>query len=107
MLILLRELRHLQLHVVTTTFTRENSPAVYREGEGRVKTTFRISIVPSSDLHEIKHLKNAKRYDPAELDAAINWLNGTQLNWGIGDVLQRGIQAYADLVINRYHLPAP
>ena len=107
MLILLRELRHLQLHIVTTTFARENRPAVYGEGESRVEITFKISIVPSSDLHEIKQLKNAKRYDPAELDAAINWLNEAQLNWGIGDVLQRGIQAYADLVINRYHLPAP
>jgi hypothetical protein len=103
MLILLRELRHLQLHVVTTTLSEENRPAIYAGQE----TTMKIEIVPLTDLIEIKRLYNANRYDPAELDAAINCLNDAQLNWGIGDILQRGVQLYADLIINKYHLYAP
>ncbi|MBD2096911.1 hypothetical protein H6F90_17555 [Trichocoleus sp. FACHB-591] len=103
MLILLRELRHLQLHVVTTIFSEEVRPAIYAGQE----TTLKIEIIPLTDLLGIKQLNNVikhKRYDAAELDAAINWLNEAQLNWGIGDVLHRGIQVYADLLINQYRL---
>ena len=103
MLILLRELRHLQLHVVTTTFSKEVRSAMYIGQE----KTLKIEIVPLTDLLEIKQLKNAKRYDPVELDAAINWLNEAQLNWGIGDVLQRGVQVYADILVNKYNLHTP
>ncbi|MCP9786788.1 hypothetical protein [Cyanobium sp. N5-Cardenillas] len=107
MLILLRELRHLQLHLVTSTFSREPRDAVYRGGgEGEIATTITINLIPLEDLIKIKELKNARRYNDHELDAAIEWLNQVQLNWGIADVLQRGVQKYADALVEEYHLLA-
>jgi len=104
MLILLRELRHLQLHLVTTSFSEARKEAVYRGGEEEIRTVRTINLVPYDDLRKIKQLKNAKRFATHELDAAIEWLNKAQLNWGIGDVLQRGIQKYADALVKKYHL---
>lgn len=104
MLILLRELRHLQLHLVTTSFSVERREAVYRDGEKEMGTILTINLVPYEGLRQIKQLHNARRFAAYELDAAIEWLNKAQLNWGIDDVLQRGVQKYADALVNAYHL---
>jgi hypothetical protein len=49
---------------------------------------------------------DADRLDPDELDAAISWFIHAQSQWGIGDVMQSGIQVYAAEVLQRYGLVA-
>lgn len=100
MLTLLRELRHLQLHVVTSSFVREHRDAVYLEKP----VVQEIDLVPYKDLQGIKNLRNSGRFDDDELNAAIEWLHQAQSVWGIKDVLQRGVQKYADILIDEYHL---
>jgi hypothetical protein len=106
MLILLRELRHLQLHRVNTTFksTSRSADLRTRNKEKEFETTLTILTIPTSDLRQLKTLRNKARFDPDELDAAISWFTHAQSQWGIGDVMQSGIQVYAAEVVQRYEL---
>ena len=108
MLILLRELRHLQLHRVNTTFKSASRSAVLRtrSEEKEFETELTILAIPTADLRQLKTLRNAARFDPDELDAAISWFSHAQTRWGIGDVMQAGIQAYTTEVVQRYGLVA-
>jgi hypothetical protein len=103
-LIILRELRHLHLHLATKTFEEQQRDAVLRFGEKEINTTLSIELIPYEDLLKLKDLRNANMYDSDELDAAITWLNKAQSNWGIGDVLQKGVQKYADALVSVYKL---
>jgi hypothetical protein len=108
MLILLRELRHLHLHRVNTTFKSMSKSAVLRtrDEEKEFETKVTILTIPTADLRQLKTLRNAARFDPDELDAAISWFTHAQSQWGIGDVVQSGIQIYAAEVVQRYGLVA-
>lgn len=103
-LIILRELRHVHLHLATKTFEAQQREAVLRFGEEETNTTLSIELIPYEDTLKIKELRNANAYENNELDAAISWLNEAQSNWGIGDVLQRGVQKYADALVSAYKL---
>jgi hypothetical protein len=103
-MIILRELRHLHLHLATRTVVGFEREAVFRFGEQETNTTLSIELIPCEDLLKLKNLRNAGMYEADELDAAIRWLNEAQLNWGIGDVLQRGVQKYADALVSTYKL---
>lgn len=108
MLILLRELRHLQLHRVNTTFRSTSRSAILRtrNKEQEFETELTILTIPTADLRQLKTLRNAARFDPDELDAAISWFSHAQSQWGVGDVVQSGIQVYAAELVQRYSLAA-
>jgi hypothetical protein len=104
-LIILRELRHLHLHLATKTFEMQQRDAVLGFGEEEINTTLSIQLIPYEDLLKLKDLRNANMYESDELEAAITWLNDAQSIWGIGDVLQKGVQKYADALVSAYKLP--
>lgn len=108
MLILLRELRHLQLHRVNTTFRSTSRSAILRtrNKEQEFETDLTILTIPIADLCQLKTLRNAVRFAPDELDAAISWFSHAQSQWGVGDVVQSGIQVYASEIVQRYSLVA-
>lgn len=108
MLILLRELRHLQLHLVNTAFKSTSRSAFLRtrNKEEEFKTELTILTIPDADLLQLKALRNATRFDPEELDAAILWFSHAQSQWGIGDIMQSGIQVYAAGIVQHYGLVA-
>jgi len=103
LLILLKELRNLQLHLINTSFTREDREAVSYSSiiEPRY-TSFPIHMIPMDDLLQLKNLKNAPKYDESQLKTAIEWLNDAQRHWGIRDVLQTGVESYARLIVETY-----
>lgn len=106
MLILLRELRHLQLHLVNTSFESSSRSAFLRtrSKEKEFETMLTILTIPTADLYELKTLRNAARFDPNEFDAAISWFTHAQGQWGIQDVIQSSVQTYADALVQRYSL---
>ena len=106
MLILLRELRHLQLHLVNTLFESTSKSAVLRtkSEDKEMETELTVLTIPTADLCQLKTLRNAVRFDEKELDAAISWFSRAQAQWGIGDVVQAGIQVYASALVQRYGL---
>jgi hypothetical protein len=108
MLVLLRELRYVQLHLVNTLFDSSKRSAVLRtkKEDWDHKTELTILTIPSADLQQLKTLRNASRFDRDELDAAISWFSYAQAQWGIQDVVLCGIRAYATALVQRYGLVA-
>ncbi len=110
-LIILRELRNLQSHSativfdsgihvrITLLFSKEQRPAIYCGRE----TSRNILFIPLESLFEIKTLRNAKCYDFSQLNSAICWFNVAWLNWGITDLIYRGICILAKKVISKYY----
>jgi hypothetical protein len=103
-MMILKVLWHLHLHLATKTFEVKQRDAVFRFGENETNTTLTIELAPYEDLLNLKRLRNASMYAADEPDAAIDWLNETQTNWSIGDVLQRGVQKDADALVSTYSL---
>lgn len=106
MLILLRELRHLQLHLLNTEF-KSSSRFAFTRTRSKVyefETEVAILTIPDADLLQLKTLRNAARFDEEELSKAIAWFSNAQSQWGIGDVMLSGIQTYADKIVQHYSL---
>jgi hypothetical protein len=98
MLILTKELRNLQIHLVSREFRTWQRPyAMEPGGEPAGETT--VHVIPRSDLDAMAKLENAKYYDPAELSAAIQWFDEAQCHWGITDVLLASIEGYAAAIV--------
>lgn len=108
MLVVLRELRHLQLHLVNTSFKSTSRSAVLRtrNNDKEFETELTVLTIPTADLRQLKTLRNAARFDSEELDAAISWFCHAQVQWGIGDVMLSGIQVYAAAIVQHYGLVA-
>jgi hypothetical protein len=106
MLIMLREMRHVQLHLLNTSFDTTEMDAFFRFGEETHSTQVTVLTVPKADLAQIKRLRNASRFDSVDLNRAIDWLAEAEAKWGIGDVVQSGVQCYADMLIAHYGLDA-
>lgn len=103
LLILLKEMRHLHLHLINTRLSKDEVNAVnYSMHPEPYYTVFTVESVPYEDLLRLKSLRNASRYDPVELDNAISWLDQAQRKWGIGDVVQSGIGIFAKLILSTY-----
>lgn len=107
MLVVLRELRHVQLHLVNAPLESRLKSAVFRAGEREIATEVEVDTIPTSDLCQILSLRNAARYETRSLEASIEWFDDAQRKWGVGDVLQAGIQTYAAAIVAKYQLPAP
>lgn len=103
LLIMLKELRNLNLHLANVQLRDEKRQAVsYRSIIAPQHHTFEAQLIPSSELNGIRDLRNSKHFDPDELEAAIQWFDGAQRSWGIADVVQAGIETYCRLIIKRY-----
>jgi hypothetical protein len=106
MLILLRELRHLQLHLVNTILegTRKSAVPRTKNRDKEIETELTVLTISRADLCQLKSLRNAARFDTDDLDAAISWFSRAQAQWGIGDAILAGIQVYASELVRRYSL---
>jgi hypothetical protein len=108
MLVVLRELRNIQVHLVSTEFRAEKRRAVLRwkgmEGEDH-ETELTALMIPRDDLEKLKDPRNSSRYEPQDFAKAVDWLADAQEHWGICDVVFRGIWAYAEAVADA-HAPA-
>jgi nucleoside-triphosphatase THEP1 len=73
MLILLRELRHLQLHLVNTSFDSTSRSVVLRtiKNVSEFETAVTILTIPTADLRQLKTLRNAACFDPEELERVV------------------------------------
>lgn len=69
MLILLRELRHVHIHVARTKFLRRNKVAVFRGFDRELETNVVIRTIPKHDLDQLTTGRRAKHFTRHELRA--------------------------------------
>ena len=102
MLILLRELRHIHIHVGRSKFLRQSKAAVFRGFGKELETDVVARTIPKQDLDQLMVGRRANHFNKQELRAAIDWLEESQNNWGINDVVHAAVNTYASLIIMEY-----
>ena len=105
MLVVLRELRNIQIHLVGIELRSAQRSAVLRWREQEHQHELTALLIPRHDLDKLKDDRNSSHYDSADFSRAIDWLAQAQEQWGILDVVREGIWAYAKAVVN-VHVPA-
>jgi len=100
MLVLLRELRHVHVHVGQTRFERREQTAVFHVPNREVlEVTLPVLTIPRADLEQLRDSRHSSRYHADELAAAIDWLDVAQGHWGIRLVVQAAINDYARRIL--------
>lgn len=105
MLVVLRELRNIQVHVTQSDFISTKRPAVLRWNEKEHEHELTALTIPQADLNHLRNKRKISHYDRADFESAITWLEQAQEHWGIHDVLLQGIWTYARCVVDA-HVPA-
>lgn len=104
MLVVLRELRNVQIHLIKTDLLSGKRSAVSRfRGEEHEHELTALTI-PRLDLDRVKDARNAAYCHREDLERAVDWLAEAQEHWGIADVVMRGIWAYAEAIV-AVHVP--
>lgn len=105
MLVVLRELRNIQVHVTQSDFISTKRPAVLRWNQKEHEHELIALTIPQADLDRLRNKRKISHYDRADFERAIAWLERAQEHWGIHDVLLQGIWTYARFVVDA-HVPA-
>jgi hypothetical protein len=106
MLVVLRELRNVQVHLVRSNFITTTKSA-YSELDGeRHEHQIVARTIPLDDLDRLRDSRNCPNaFVHADFMQAIEWLDRVQQSWGISDVVMRGIWRYASMCVDA-HVPA-
>jgi hypothetical protein len=100
MLVLLRELRHVHVHVGQTHFSRREQTAIFRIPDREaMEITMPVLTIPRADLEQLHDPRHSKRFYSGELAAAIDWLDAAQSHWGIRHVVQAAINDYGRRIV--------
>jgi hypothetical protein len=105
MLVVLRELRNIQIHLVMTELLSTKRSGVFCWQEQEQQHELTALMIPRADLDKLKDSRNSSHYDRTDLSRAVDWLAQAQEHWGIHDVVRSGIWAYAKAVVDA-HVPA-
>lgn len=90
MLVVLRELRNIQIHVIGTELRSAKRPAVLRWNDQEHQHELTALLIPNYDLNKLKDSRNTSSYDRADFNRAVDWLEQAQEHWGILDVCVKG-----------------
>ena len=105
MLVVLRELRNVQIHLVRSDLVSSKRSAVSRFDGQEQEHEITTHCIPKSDLARLIDGRTASYCHRDDLSRAVEWLAEAQEHWGISEVVMRGIWAYADAIVER-HVPA-
>jgi hypothetical protein len=99
MLVVLRELRNVQIHLIGSALIAEKRPAISRyKGEEHTHELTAL-MIPRSDLNRLKDPRNASYCNRSDFHRAVDWLADAQERWGIADVVMRGIWRFAVAIV--------
>jgi len=107
MLVVLRELRNVQVHLVKSDLVSSARQAVLRyRGEEHAHELVALTV-PQRDLDRLKDSRSAPYCHRDDFARAVDWLAEAQEHWGIADVVMRAIWAYAAAIVTAHVPPAP
>lgn len=104
MLIVLKELRNVQVHLVRTTLQSAKRASFFLFRGERHEHEFTALTIPRTDIERIKDSRNSAPFVKADYDDAVEWLVGAQEHWGITEVVMHGIWEYARAIVEA-HVP--
>lgn len=104
MLVVLRELRNVQIHLINADLVSSKRSAVSNFHGDEQKHELTALTIPRLDLDRVKDVRSAAYCHRDDLERAVDWLAEAQEHWGIADVVMRGIWAYAKAIVAA-HVP--
>lgn len=94
LLIILKELRNLEMHLTSNTINEQTGLFEIHLGDEVLTHEGRIFYLEDLSLNSFDGLNNLKYYDKADFEKAINLVDIEQKKWGIASMLVYGVQAY-------------
>lgn len=99
LLCVVRELRNYEIHISSMELDMEKKDFMWGDVHKPSQATpvfgKKIYYVNNISLCEFKKLRNYKSYNEKQFECALNWLNQTQIEWGITEMLYRAILLFS------------
>ncbi len=102
---MLRELRNLEIHLTSSTLSAKKIELIIQQNNAEqqnipVLIWYIDNLTPSDFLST----RNAKYYNPTELERAAGHFLDSQKKYGIKELILNGVTSYSEEIINQYNL---
>lgn len=105
MLHITRELRNLEIHLISSKISESKKDVFLRLNEGEKQIQTSIFTIGDLTVKKFKSLKFAKkRYSESEIKKMIQWFNEAQQDWGVNDIIFRSICEVTSEIVKKYSL---
>jgi hypothetical protein len=102
---ILKQLRHLQIHLVTNEMAKQTISLVLKNVPGAEPVDviiWTIDDLTDAQFNELDAFKKKKHYTPAQATEMANWINTRQTQFGIHDLIHRGLVEAAERIVATY-----
>lgn len=102
---LLKEIRNMEVHLCTRALESEERHLKwghYNQPNDAQSVKWNISFIENVTIDEFNQLNNSRHYNINEVQQSIAWFNKMQKQWGITEMILRGVQSYASVIIGKY-----
>lgn len=101
---ILRELRNLEIHLNSSTLSADQRDFMWKPfGEERNVTT-NVWYIDNLQPSDFLQLRNARNYNLTELEMCINRFLAEQKEWGIQEMIIRGVNSYSEEIIDEFYI---
>jgi hypothetical protein len=103
-----KQLRHLQIHLVTNEMAGRKISLVLKNVPGAEPVEFTIWMIKDlseaqlNSLDAFKIKKNKQHYTATQAAEIVNWINTRQTDFGIHDLIYRGVVEAAERIVATY-----
>ena len=102
---ILKQLRHLQVHLVANELAKRTISLVMKNVPGAEPvdvTIWTISDLTDAQFNNLDSFKKYKHYTAAQATEMVNWINTRQAQFGIHDIIHRGLVEAAERIVTTY-----
>jgi hypothetical protein len=93
-----RLLRHANIHLSASPLSSASRDAIWNGPSGTQEFVYDLLVAKGLET-SIRSTRDARMYEPTQLDAMIAWIVAEQDEWGIGHVVLRSAELYASAVL--------
>jgi hypothetical protein len=99
---IVRELRHLNVHLVSSSLVHSSRPASYVIDGDRHDIDYTLWTIRDLTVDVLRTSRNAKYYTDVQQTDLVAWFNQNQEEWGVDHLILHAITMYAQEIVDRY-----
>jgi hypothetical protein len=99
---IMKELRNLQFHLISSPMKTEQLLVTGSEGEHEMPVWF----IENLSIGDFEDSRNRHLYKSTVLQRMIDWFNKHQRPWGVPWLLQHAVNAYAEEIVSWWESPS-
>lgn len=104
---IIRELRNFEIHLHSSPLSPEKKSTLwgdFKNPDEAIQLETTIWVIDDLTEARFSKLRNAGRYDPADVSKLVSWFNSAQKEWGVHDLIQRAAEEFCCEMIAEYSL---